>query len=136
MVDLRYGQAGEIALSAHRITANKLFNQVKVVHCLPGRLRLSVPLLERVPSEWLPYKTDLIKIIKRRQGIEDLELSIVTGRVLIHYDPQQITQIRVLQWMRRVATMFCEGYAEAPFRSKQQIAPFLKRMRSQSRLWL
>ncbi len=136
MVDLRYDQAGEIALRSHRKTFNKLLNQVKVVHRLPGRVRISVPLLDRVPSEWLRYKTDLIKIIKRRQGIEDLELSIVTGRVLIHYDPRQITQTRVLQWMRRVATMFCEGYAEAPFSSKQQIAPFLKRMRSQSRLWL
>ena len=136
MVDLRNGQAGEIALSAHRIAVNQLFNQVKVVHRLPGRLRLSVPLLERVPSEWLRYKSDLTKIIKRRQGIEDLELSIVTGRVLIHYDPQQITPTRVLQWMRRVATMLSKGYAEAPFSAQQQIAPFLKRMRSQSRLWL
>ena len=118
------------------LTVHTLFNQVKVVHRLPGRLRLSVPMLERVPSEWLRYKTDLIKIIKRRQGIEDLELSIVTGRVLIHYDPQQITPNRVLQWMRRVATMLCEGYGEAPFSAKQQIAPFLKRMHSQSRLWL
>ena len=123
-------------MSAHRITVHKFFNQVKVVHRLPGRLRLSVPMLARVPSEWLRYKTDLIKIIKRRQGIEDLELSIVTGRVLIHYDPQQITPTRVLQWMRRVATMLCEGYAEAPFSAKQRIAPFLKRMHAQSRLWL
>ena len=123
-------------MSAYRIAVNQLFNQVKVIHRRPGRLRLSVPLLERVPSEWLRYKTDLIQIIKRRQGIEDLEVSIVTGRVLIHYNPQQITPTRILQWMRRVATMFCEGYAEAPFSSKQQIAPFLRRMRSQSRLWL
>ena len=136
MVDLRGGWEGEIALSAHRMTVHKFFNQLEVVHRLPGRLRLSVPGLERIPSEWLHYETDLIAIIKRRQGIQDLELSIVTGRVLIHYDPQQITPTRVLQWMRRVATMLCEGYAEAPFSSKQQVAPFLKRMRSQSRLWL
>ena len=123
-------------MSAHRKTVHKFFNQLKIVHRLPGRLRLSVPMLDRVPSEWLHHKTDLIQIIKRRPGIEDLELSIVTGRVLIHYDPQQITPTRVLQWMRRVATMLCEGYAEAPFRSEQHIAPFLKRMRSQSRLWL
>ncbi len=136
MVDLRYDQEGEIAVSAYRKTVDRLFNQVKVVHRLPGRLRLSVPMLERVPSEWLRYKTDLIKIIKRRQGIEALELSPVTGRVLIHYDPQKITPTRVLQWMRRVATMLCEGYGEAPFSAKQHIAPFLKRMHSQSRLWL
>ncbi len=118
------------------MTVNKVFNQLKIVHRLPGRLRISVPGLEKIPSEWLHYKTDLIEIIKRRQGIQDLELSIVTGRVLIHYDPQQITPIRILQWIRRVATMLCEGYAEASFSSKQRIAPFLKRMRSESRLWL
>lgn len=123
-------------MDAYLTAVKKLFNQVKVVHRLPGRLRLSVPLLERIPTEWLRYKADLITIIKRKQGIDELDFSIITGRLLIHYDPQQITQTQILQWMRQVAMMLCEGYAEAPFNSKWQVAPFLKRMRSQSRLWL
>lgn len=123
-------------MSAYLAKLKKHFNRVKVVHRLPGRLRLSIPLLERLPSEWLRYKTDLVAIIKRQQGIENIELSVVTGRVLIHYDPRQISQTQVLQWMRRVAIMLLEGYAQNPFDSKQEIAPFLKRMHSQSRLWL
>ena len=122
-------------MSYYRTIVKKYFKQIKVVHRLPGRLRLSVPLLETLPSDWLRYTTDLVSIIKRKQGIEALELSVVTGRVLIRYDPQQINQPQVLEWIQRVAAMLCEGYAEAPFDSKQQVAPFLKRMRSQSRLW-
>ncbi len=117
-------------------TVKELINQIKVVHHLPGRLRLSVPLLERLTPEWLRYKSDMIEIIKRKQGLVDIDFSIISGRVLVRYDPQQITQTQVLQWFRRVALMLYEGYAEAPFETKQQIAPFLKRMRFQSRLWL
>lgn len=114
----------------------KYFNRVKVVHHLPGRLRLDIPWLEKLSPEWLRYEPDLMEIIKRKQGLGSIDFSTLSGRVLIHYDPHQVTRTQILQWFRKVALMLCEGYAEAPFKSERQLAPFLKRMRSQSRLWL
>lgn len=123
-------------LTAYRGTARAIMNQARVVHQLPGRLRLHIPVLERLSPDWLRYQSDLIEIIKRRPGFRAIDFSIVSGRVLVCYDPDQITPDQVLQWFRRVALMCCEGYAEAPFQSQHKIAPFLKRMRAQSRLWL
>ena len=121
---------------AYLATARTFMRQIRVVHQLPGRLRLHIPLLERLSPDWLRYKSDLVEIIKSRPGFRSIDLSILSGRVLVCYDPNQITPDQILQWFRRVAVMCCEGYAEAPFQSKQKIAPFLKRMRAQSRLWL
>ncbi len=135
MVDLCYGQTGGVTLRAYLAKVQKHLNQIKVVHHLPGRLRLHIPMLEKLPPEWLRYKPDLIEIIKRKQGLIAIDFSIATGRVLIHYDADQIAQSQILQWFRRVTMMLWEGYTDAPFDSKQEIAPFLKRMRSQSRLW-
>ena len=123
-----------MAASLAKITA--YFNRVKVVHHLPGRLRLDIPWLERLNPEWLRYESDLVAIIKRKQGLVSIDFSTISGRALIHYDPHRITRTQMMQWFRKVALMLCEGYAEAPFKSERQLAPFLKRMRSQSRLWL
>ena len=120
-------------MGAYLATVMKHFRQVKVVHHLPGRLRLHIPLLERLAPDWRPYQSHLIDIIKNKEGLVDIELSIVTGRVLVRYDPRRINQTQILQWFRKVALVLCAGYIDAPFESKQQIVPFLKKMRIQAR---
>jgi hypothetical protein len=110
----------------------KHFKQVKVVHHLPGRLRLHIPLLERLSSEWRCYQSDLVEIIKLNKGIVDIEMSIISGRVLIYYHPDRTSKSQILQWVKDLALTLCEGYASEPFQSKQQILPFLKKMRAQS----
>lgn len=133
MVDIRFGAKGEVALKKHLAAVMKHFKQVTVVHHLPGRLRLYVPLLERLSSEWRRYQSDLIDIIKLKEGIVDIELSIVSGRVLIIYDPDRMSKTQILEWFKDLALMLYAGYASAPFESKRQILPFLKKIRAQSR---
>ncbi len=106
----------------------KHFKQVTVVHHLPGRLRLHIPLLERLSSEWRCYQSDLIDIIKLKEGLVDIELSIISGRVLIHYNPEITNKSEILQWFKELAMTLCDGYASEPFQSKGQILPFLKKM--------
>ena len=110
----------------------KNFRPFEVVHHLPGRLHLYIHLLEGLPSDWLIYKPDLLEIIKLREGIVDIELSVISGRALICYDSDQTNQTQILQWLRTLALMFYGVYMDAPFESKQQIAPFLKKMVSKS----
>ncbi len=112
------------------------FMQVKVVHHLPGRLRLYVPILESLSSDWRQYQSDLIDIIKIKKGLIDIDVTIRSGRVLICYDPHQIDRTLILRWLKKVALKLYTGYLDAPFQSKQQIVPFLQKMRCQSVDWL
>lgn len=134
MVDIRFGAKGEVALKKSLAAVMKHFTQVKVVHHLPGRLRLYVPLLERLSSEWRRYQSNIIDIVELKEGIVDIEMSIVSGRVLIMYDPERTSKSQILEWFKDLALMLYEGYADAPFESKRQILPFLKKMRAQSQL--
>lgn len=107
--------------------------QVKVVHHLPGRLRLHIPILERLSPEWRRYQADLIAIINQLEGLVDIDLSTTSGRVLICYDPRQTSKTQILQWLRKVTLMLYAGYVDTPFESQRQIVPFLKKMRSETR---
>jgi hypothetical protein len=111
------------------------FRQVRTVHHLPGRLRLHIPLLERLSPEWHRYQSELIALIKLKEGLLDIDVSFTSGRVLIRYDPRQTSKPDIMQWFKGVALMLYVGYLEAPFESKQQIAPFLKKRRTQAGDW-
>jgi len=111
----------------------KLMGQVQVVHHLQGRLRLYIPFLEGLSPEWRRYQTEIIEIIKLQEGLLDIELSTLSGRVLICYDPRRTDKKRILEWLEKVALILYGNYVDAPFKSKQQIVPFLKRARSRIR---
>lgn len=75
------------------------FNKVKVVHSLPGRLRLSVPGLNQVPEEFKKFEVNLTKLIKLAGGINEVEYSYLTHKVLLKYDPKKITEKEILSWI-------------------------------------
>ncbi len=109
----------------------KHFDRIQVRHQLPGRLRLHIPLLEDLPLRWHRYQSDLIEIIKLKEGVVDIRLSTMTGSVVIIYDPHQTNPSQIMQWFKSLSMMFYRAFTRAPFVSTQQIAPFLKKMRSQ-----
>lgn len=109
------------------------FSRIKVVHHLPGRLRLHIPLLERLAPEWGRYEAGLLDLIKLEEGLIDVELSIVSGRALIRYDHSRIDEEQILKWLRKLALMLYNDFLEAPTESRRQIDPFLKKLQTQYR---
>jgi hypothetical protein len=114
------------------MTVMTYFKEVKVVHHLPGRLRLHISLLERLSYEWCRYQADLIEIIKLKRGIVDIDMSIISGRVLIYYEPEHTSKSQILRWFKVLALTLYEGYAVEPFQSKRHIPTFLEKMRAQA----
>jgi hypothetical protein len=104
----------------------KHFNRLNIVHYIPGRLRIHIPLLKRLPPEWLSYRPLLTKLIRLEKGLIDVELSIETGRALVHYDPRCIDDKKVLEWLRKLAFMLYGDLLETPPASRSQIGAFLK----------
>lgn len=109
----------------------KHFNRINIVHHLPGRLRLHIPALERLDPEWQKYEPGLLDLIKLEDGLIDVKLSILSGRALIRYDHRKIDKEGILRWLRKLALMVYNDFMAAPYESRRQIDPFLKKVHTQ-----
>ncbi len=106
----------------------KYVSQSRIVHHLPGRLRLHVPLLEKLSASWDRYAGKLADIISLRDGIDSVEVRRVSGCVLIRYNPGRVSQQEILDWLEKLTRRFYRDYTDAPFYSQGQIAAFLQTM--------
>ncbi len=83
-------------------TAFVYFTKVKVVHSIPGRLRLQVPGLDSVPDEMKRYEHYVVDVIKLEDGINDVSFSYVTGKMLLTYDPEKTNEKRIVSWLNLI----------------------------------
>jgi len=72
----------------------------RVTHRLPGRLRLRVPLLRKLPDEWLQTAQILEQVMCSPEGIRSVQSSRPTGSVLVEYDPDTLSEADVLSFLR------------------------------------
>ena len=109
-------------------TLERHLSRARVVHHLPGRLRLHVPILEQLPGQWAAFAPGLIDIITLKKGIDDVNVLTITGRVLIRYNPAVIDQAEILSWLKKLTFWFYKDYAAEPFYSADQVSNFLHKM--------
>ena len=83
-------------------TTYLIFNQIKVVHSIPGRLRLFVPNLSNVPEELKKYDDEVKKFVLSKKGIKSVEYSYITNKILLYYDPNLISEKEILEWINKV----------------------------------
>lgn len=79
-----------------------MFNQIKVVHSIPGRLRLSVPNLSDIPEELKKYDYQVTELILSKKGIKSIEYSYITNKILLYYDIRLISEKQILDWLNKV----------------------------------
>lgn len=70
---------------------------IDCVHHIAGRLRIKRPMLKKAPAA----ASELQDAIARCHGVRRVEINIVTGSVLIHYD-SQVTDIDALFAVLRI----------------------------------
>lgn len=83
-------------------TAFFYFNKIKVVHSIPGRIRLAVPGLNGIPDDMKKYEHYITSLIKFEEGINDISYSYLTGKILLTYDNTLTTEKRILDWINFV----------------------------------
>lgn len=83
-------------------TAFLYFNKIKVVHSIPGRLRLQIPGLDKVPEEMRKYEHYTTSLIKMHKGIKEISYSYVTGKLLVIYDKDITDEKKILDWLNFV----------------------------------
>lgn len=83
-------------------TTYLMFHQLKVVHSIPGRLRLFVPGLSNIPEEMRKHEHYTTDLILSKEGIQSIEYSYLTNKVLIHYDEKVIQDKEIVSWLNAV----------------------------------
>jgi len=84
----------------------KFISASRIVHRLPGRIRIHIPVLEKLPSEWSNFSEPTAELIKMRSGIEDVKIRPMTGSLIIRYDPNQIEEHDILTWLKTLVETF------------------------------
>lgn len=95
----------------------KHFSKVKVMHRIPGRLRLKVPAVVTVGEEFRDYDKLVINSVKILPGVNEISFNYVIGTVLLTYDTKKTYEEKVLAWINKVVEVvvasmdFIEKYA-------------------------
>ncbi len=66
------------------------------LHQLPGRLRLRSGVLKQNPK----LASDLLTAIGMMPGVRSVDVSIVTGSVLVHHDPLRVSSDQLIAALR------------------------------------
>ena len=87
----------------------KNFAKFKVVHSIPGRIRLKINNASKIPKEAAMYDKYVIEGIKILDGIDNIEFNYMTGSVLITYNPNKLSEKIVIKWINHVLNIVLEN---------------------------
>lgn len=74
-----------------------LASRPRVLHQLPGRLRIHLPMLRRLNARHQLLVRELVPFLREIEGITEAQASTVTGNLLLGYDEGVIRGKEVLQ---------------------------------------
>ncbi len=64
--------------------------KVEVLHTLPGRLRVHVPLLKKISEDFEPTAETIEELLFTVPGIQNVTPNYISGNMLIKYDAKTI----------------------------------------------
>lgn len=78
----------------------------RVVHSLPGRVRLQVPLLKKAGRDHHYWSDLLCTLLKVPEGIEEASANCVSGTVLLSYDTKLVSEKEILTFITSLSRVF------------------------------
>jgi hypothetical protein len=78
------------------------------VHSLPGRLRLHLPGLRRVPEKLRIDESVLSDLLETIPAVHDVSWSYSTGNILVQYDHALLTEEEVIAGIRNLCLFLLE----------------------------
>ena len=78
----------------------------KALHSLPGRVRVNVPVLKRVPPSMNHLVPMVSSLLTAPEAIQKAQASHVSGNILLHYDPKRVSERDVLNWLDGLLRVF------------------------------
>jgi hypothetical protein len=84
----------------------------RVEHSLPGRLRLRIPALKRIPEDQRSGSGLLERLFRVPGGVEEVQVDLRSGSVLIGYDPGRTTEEDILAFLGGVTALLREHWRD------------------------
>ncbi|CAB1063233.1 hypothetical protein D1BOALGB6SA_8016 [Olavius sp. associated proteobacterium Delta 1] len=84
----------------------KFISAYRIVHRLPGRIRIHIPVLEKLPEDWWIFLRPSTELIRMRKGINTAGVQPITGSLLIDYDRKEIDEADILKWLETLVAAF------------------------------
>lgn len=109
------------------VLANRL--KPKVLHRLPGRLRLHLPILHDVTVDHSLVGEFMTQFIGLPNGIERVEPSMTTGNVLIHYKPDVITEDEILLWLNQLRHIIIKHWEKLSQQKPEEWPQVMERLK-------
>jgi len=103
----------------------------RVVHRLPGRMRIHFPALERLSSRWQRYSAPVADLVKIKQGIQNTNIQPATGNVLITYDTDTLGEKDILNWLESIVKIFLNNIRNYSSLSEDNLESLLNRVKIQ-----
>jgi hypothetical protein len=100
----------------------------RILHRLPGRLRLCFPALrqiDHVQREWAFVVRDLLG---SPAEIQTVEVNLTTGSVLIRYHADQLTEAELLAFLRAVNRLVIRYWERLAATSPAKLPDVLRRL--------
>ena len=103
----------------------------RVVHRLPGRLRIHIRGLEKLSSRWHRYSAPVAELVKIKKGIKNTSIQPATGNVLITYDVDRLGEKDVFEWLESMAKIILNDIRDYTFLSDDNFESLLNGVKIQ-----
>ncbi len=80
----------------------KINRNISVIHSLPGRLRVHIPLTRKIPEEYSAFISLMKAILSIPDEINSIEISSLSGSVLILYDKDRSSEKKIMTFIDSV----------------------------------
>ncbi len=98
----------------------------QVVHSLPGRLRLHVPIIKKIPPEWQVEDNVFFEFFQLIPGVKNVSFSYMTANVLMVYDESVINESQILLWIRRISEVILKYSGQLKVSTPERLVKVLK----------
>ena len=104
--------------------------RLKIVHSIPGRLRVHIPAIKYAPESADSIQEQLIRLIKIPDGIRTVESNNISGNLVIEFDINSITNEGVIDYLSALLSMVSRYYKRLSELPSEKISGVLIRLES------
>lgn len=107
----------------------KLLSLYRIKHRIPGRIRIHIPALEKMPSEWHALSDTVQALITSKEGISEARIEPISGSVILRYRAEVIDDREVLNWLELLVRRFLDSVPFSTRRTREEYKSSLKRLK-------